>query len=72
MFCHAWAQAIRACSGGPWDLPAGGHEKDTRAITEGDRIREAGRELTPPDYALVTLGHLDRGGRSSLPRMRRR
>ena len=57
------AQAIRACSGGRRTCPLGGHEKDTRAITEGDRIREASRELTPPGYALVTFGHLDRGGR---------
>jgi hypothetical protein len=36
---------------GHQDLPAGGHEEGTKAITEGDRIREALRR--EPDASLA-------------------
>ena len=41
--------------GGHQDLPAGGHEEGARAITEGDRIREALRR--EPNASWLCAGH---------------
>ena len=61
------ASSPATCVSGHPDLPAGGHEEDTMAITERERIRQSTHRHAAPNAESVRLWRVSAASRADQP-----